>query len=251
MKINQALQFGIKELQNSQTPNLDSEILLSWILKKDKSYLFANPDKNLNKPQVNRYKNLIQKRRNKYPIAYLIGKKEFFGLDFFVNRNVLIPRPETEELVEQTLQEINKLYAIYHKPLAILDLGTGSGCIAIAIAKNTKLPIKIYASDICKKALDLAKKNAKYHSIQIKFIQSDLLENIKKSHYAKATRDQEPDIIVANLPYITPKVYSNLEPEITDFEPKKALLSQTRNHFYNLLKEELKKRNWNPILILE
>jgi len=241
VKINQALQFGRKELQNSLTPDLDSEILLSWILQKGKSYLFANPDINLNKPQTNKYKNLVKKRKDKQPIAYLIGKKEFYGLDFFVNRNVLIPRPETEKLVEKALDCIRKLVTSHQSPVTILDIGTGSGCISITIAKNTKSPVKIIASDICKKALTVAQQNANYHNAEIRFIQSDLLENITK----------EPNIIVANLPYITPQIYKDLAHEITKFEPKKALLAKTRNYYYQKLKEQLKKRGWQPELIFE
>ncbi|MFC1656829.1 N5-glutamine methyltransferase family protein, partial [Patescibacteria group bacterium] len=201
---------------------------------------------------------LIDKRKQHWPIAYLIHKKEFYGLSFYVDQNTLIPRPETEKLVNQTLKYIQKLATNHQLPITILEAGTGSGCIAISIAKNTKIPVKIIASDICKKALLVAQKNANYHKVQIQFIQSDLLENVKKSHFANppageagATRDQRPDIIVANLPYITPRVYAKLEPEITNFEPKKALLAKTRNYYYSQLKEQLKQRNWDSFLIFE
>ncbi len=241
MKIDQARKFGYSELRKSPSPDIDTEILLMWILKKEKSYLFANPNQNLNTIQNNKFLKLIDKRKQHWPIAYLIHKKEFYDLNFYVNQYTLIPRPETEQVVDRALKTIKKLSTNKNSLTTILDVGTGSGCISISIAKNINLPIKIIASDICKKALKVARKNASFHKIQIKFIQSDLLDKI----------NEKPDIIVANLPYITPLVYSKLEPEITTFEPQKALLANTRNYYYLKLKQELKKRNWNPVLIFE
>lgn len=241
MKICEALKLARSELEKIRTSQLDAEVLLSFVLKKDKSYIFAHPEKELSQTQEKKFKALIKKRKLSWPIAYLIGTKEFYNLEFFVNQNVLIPRPASEKLVDQTLKEIKRLYAICDKPLAILDIGTGCGCIAIAIAKNIKIPIEITASDICKRALSIAEKNAKYHRVKIKFIQSDLLKNVR----------EKPDIIVANLPYITPKIYKTLSFEITKFEPRKALLAKERNYFYEKLQKELQARNWNPILIFE
>lgn len=242
MTIKDALLYGTSKLKHiSKTHKLDTELILAFVLKKSKEFLFAKPEHKLSQTQINHFKRLILGRENHKPIAYIIGHKEFFGLDFFVNQKVLIPRPETEVLVEKTFKFIDKLYAIRHMPLAILDLGTGSGCIAVAIAKNIKCPAKIFASDISKDALRIAKKNAMHHRVIIKFIQSDLLKNIT----------EKPDIITANLPYITPALYRNLEPEITKFEPKRALLAKTRNYFYEKLKKELNKRSWKPILIFE
>lgn len=244
MKISEALQLGYKEINNFKTAHLDTEVLLGFVLKKEKSFLFSHPDFELNLSQKNNFAKLVKQRKAHRPIAYIIGFKEFYGLKFYVNQNILIPRPETEKLVDQVLEYANNQLVVSKvepSPITILDIGTGSGCIAISIAKNIKIPARIIASDICKKALKIAQKNANLHYVDIKFIQSNLLENIKT----------KPDIIIANLPYITPKVYDKLTPDIKKYEPKKALLAKTRNYFYTKLEQELSDRNWHPKLFFE
>lgn len=140
------------------------------------------------------------------PYQYIKGWVEFYKLKFKVTPDVLIPRPETELLVDMVLKTIN------HKPYTIYDIGTGSGNIAIALAKN--LPnAKVIATDISPKALQVAKENAKFHKVKIKFIKSDLLDQVKK----------QVDIIVSNLPYIPSSRIPYLDSSIKDFEPKIAL----------------------------
>ena len=204
----------------SSSPSLDAEVLLSYVLKKSKEYLYANQKDKLSTFQEKKFKKLIAKRRLGFPIAYLIGHKEFFSLNFFVNKSVLVPRPETEELVELALGRI-KTYDLQTIPLRgiprrgtkfdLLDLGTGSGCIAITLAKLLHAPspilervgvrlgatekrrFNLYASDISQAALSIARKNALKHKVKIKFIKSDLFHSIRGSF----------DVIIANLPYVT------------------------------------------------
>lgn len=201
MKIKEALALG--------NYSLDAEVLLCHILKKDKAALYSHQFNILSSDRTRRYQKLIFRRKTGEPVAYLTHHQEFFGLDFYINKNVLIPRPESELLVEESI-EILKSYKLKAKKLRILDLGTGAGCIIVAIATNLKSKIsnlKSYAADISKKALKIAQKNAKKHKVKINFIKSDLFKNIPT--------DLKFDLIIANLPYL----WHNYPP----FEPKLAL----------------------------
>jgi len=181
--------------------SIEIEILLSHILGKSKEFLYMNRENKLTIKQLSNLAKLIKRREKGEPIAYILGYKDFCGLRFKVNKDVLIPRPETEELVHKVLQ-------VYKagKPLRILDLGTGSGCIAISILKGLGLRAKgigVVASDISAKALAIAKQNAKknihtrlYECEEINFIKSDLFKNITGKF----------DVIVANLPYVPLKL---------------------------------------------
>jgi release factor glutamine methyltransferase len=226
MKIRQALIWGVKNLNNSKSSALDAEVLLVFVLKKEKTWLFSHLDDDLSSKLINKYKKLILRRKKGEPIAYITHYKEFFGLDFYVDKNVLIPRPETELLVEETLK-----YA--KKKKKILDIGTGSGCIIIAMAVNSKPLIdnKYYATDISQKALEIARKNAKKHKVKIHFIKSNLFKNIPKNI--------KFDIIIANLPYLDPRwIDAELlnEPQASLNGGKNGLaiinnfLSQTKNY---------------------
>lgn len=186
---------------------IEIELLLSQVLGKPKEFLFMHPEYNLTTKQINNLTKFIKRRQKGEPIAYILGFKDFCGLRFKVNKNVLIPRPETEWLVE-------RIAKIEKKGIRVLDLGTGSGCIAITLAQlHPKW--RIFASDISKKALEVAKVNAKKHQAQIKFIRSNLFNNIKARF----------DFIVANLPYVPAYDYKKLKSGLK-FEPKLALLER-------------------------
>ena len=191
MNIKQALIWSNKKLATGffDTPQLDSEVILSHVIKKSKEYIYANPERKLTPNQLRRFKKLINQRFNKKPVAYLVGKKWFFGNEFIVNKHVLIPRPETEIICEQAL-EINNS----NKFSRILDMGTGCGNIIISLAKNLPENIEFHASEISPIALKVACKNAKQLDCinKIKFIKSDLFKNISNKY----------DLIVANLPYV-------------------------------------------------
>jgi release factor glutamine methyltransferase len=235
MTIKEILQQASRQLQKtSSTPALDAEVLLAYVLKKDRAFLFAHFDKTLSSRQHERYKKLIARREKREPVAYVRRTKEFFGLDFYVDKRALIPRPETETLVEFVLESITKKKWTNSK-LKICDVGTGSGCIAVTLAK--KLPLtKIYATDISKKALAVAKINAKKHKVQkqIKFFNGDLLKPIPPN--------VKFDIIAANLPYLTIDQLKMTEEEIQLHEPKIALLAgKEESALYTRLLQQIPK----------
>lgn len=212
MNLKQALTWALKNIKKiTKTPSLDAEVLLSNVVKKSKEFLYSYPEKTLTKIQEKKFKALISRRTKGEPVAYLTNNKEFYGLNFYVDKRVLVPRPETELLVNET---IKLLKAKGCKLKAISDIGTGSGCIAISLAKQ--LPKStILATDVSEKALQVAKINAKIHKVKIKFFQGDLLAPLKK---------QKIDIIIANLPYGAKNIWEN--DNSIKFEPKIALYAK-------------------------
>jgi release factor glutamine methyltransferase len=211
MNIENILNEGIRTLKQSKIPNpqLDSEILLSNSIKRDKKYIILNPKELLNSEQVETFKNLIERRRKKEPVAYLINKKEFWKDEFFVNKDVLIPRPDTELIIEQILKIYSK-----DSQLQVLDIGTGSGCILLSILKERP---NFYGTgiDISKKSINVSKLNAKQLNLtsRVKFFHSSV-DNFKIGKY---------DLIVSNPPYIELFNLKYLEKDVINFEPKLAL----------------------------
>jgi len=201
--------------QDLATPELDAEILLAAVLKKTRTELFTHPESIVPTLNLERFQKFIARRNGGEPIAYILGKKEFFGLEFFVDKNVLIPRPETEILGEKVLSFLKPYDAS-----TILDIGTGSGIIAIALAKNLSEKHQLYALDISPAALRIAQKNAVAFRVNshIEFICSDLLKD-----FIFPTTPQSPLVIVANLPYVPEG--DELPPTVRDFEPASALFS--------------------------
>ena len=190
MKLKEALTHARKILNNHyiEDASLEAEILLRHLLIIDRSRLFTELEMNLTDVQKIDYLKLIERRRQGEPSAYITGHREFYGLDFMVDRNVLIPRPETELLVEKALE-----FTANRQNLTLADVGTGCGAIAISLAKNLN-DIKIYALDTSEKALEVARNNCHMHGVfkSIELIRSNMLDSLP-----------EPvDMIVANLPYI-------------------------------------------------
>ena len=211
MNIENILNEGINILQKNKIPNpqLDSEILLSNLIRKDKKHIILNPKELLNSEQLDKFKSLIERRRKGEPIAYLINKKEFWKEEFFVNKDVLIPRPDTELIIEQVLKIYSK-----DEQLQVLDIGTGSGCILLSILKERP---NFYGTgiDICKKSINVSKFNAKQLNLmnRVKFFHSSV-DNFKIGKY---------DLIVSNPPYIELLNLKYLEKDVVSFEPKLAL----------------------------
>ena len=232
MAIHEALQQGP-----------DAEVILAHVLKNDRAWLFANPDFELSRLQLTTYNLLLARSAKHWPVAYLTGHKEFYGLEFRVTPDVLIPRPETEMLVELARERIENRELRIKK---IIDLGTGGGAIIISLAKslrNSKL--KFSATDISPKALQNAKQNARRHGVEkrIKFIKSDLLRNLKF--------DIRNSLLVSNLPYLTPaQVKAN--PDLKH-EPRSALVAGPDGlKYYRKLFEQLSKFYiQNSIFLLE
>ena len=211
MNIENILKEGIGILQKNKisNPQLDSEILLSNSIKRDKKHVILNPKEVLNSEQLGKFKSLIERRKKGEPIAYLINKKEFWKDEFFVNKDVLIPRPDSELIIEQVLK-------IYSKDdqLQILDIGTGSGCILLSILKERS---NFYGTgiDISKKSINVSKFNAKQLNLtnRVKFFHSSV-DNFNNGKY---------DVIVSNPPYIEQLSLKYLEKDVVNFEPKLAL----------------------------
>ncbi len=211
MNIENILNEGINILQKNKisNPRLDSELLLSSSIKKDKKHIILNPKELLNSEQLGKFKDLIERRKKGEPIAYLINKKEFWKNEFFVNKDVLIPRPDTELMIEQVLR-------IYSKEvqLQVLDIGTGSGCILLSILKERP---NFYGTgiDISKKSINVSKFNTKQLNLtnRVKFFHSTV-DNFSIGKY---------DLIVSNPPYIELLNLKYLEKDVVNFEPKLAL----------------------------
>lgn len=211
MTISQARKFALSELKFSPSPILDADVILKWILKCNQTFILFHSETELSEPQKNIFCSSIEKRKTGLPVAYITGIKEFFGYDFEVDKNVLIPKPDTELLVENAVNFIEEKFhaASDCKILSVCDMCSGSGCVGISILKfieekkiipKSLLP-KIIFADISKKALDIAKKNSlrllsEFAFEKTVFVQSNLFENLGQS------RNGLFDVIVSNPPYI-------------------------------------------------
>lgn len=211
-----------------ESSRINAEILLAHILNCKRLELYMKFDQPLKEHETNEYRELIKRRGLREPLQYIIGKVEFYGLEFVVNRKVLIPRPETELLVEEIINQYDK-----NQALRILDIGTGSGNIAIALAKNLSNSV-ITSIDINNDAVELAKENAKLNNLNGRL----LFENVDIKDY-NLRETQKFDIIVSNPPYISQKDYINLEKELLEHEPKNALTDEADGYtFYHLISQK-------------
>jgi release factor glutamine methyltransferase len=211
MNIENTLSYGVKILTkfNIKTPKLDSEILLSKVISKDRKYIILNSCEEINKKILDDFNNLIQRRKKGEPIAYITNNKEFWNDSFYVDKNVLIPRPDTELIIDQVLKIFPK-----NKRLQLLDIGVGSGCILLSLLKERS---NFFGTgiDISKKSINISKYNAKILQLtnRVKFYNSDV-DNFKIGKY---------DLIVSNPPYIDLLNLKYLERDVINFEPKLAL----------------------------
>ena len=245
------------EHRQTKIDPLDTELLIAHALKKPREWVLAHPEYQVSKCVSAQVNKLIKKRASGMPLAYLTDRKEFFGLEFFVNKHVLIPRPETETMVSLALDQLQT--SDFRLQTILIDVGTGSGCIPIAIAchceERTKratrqshanpeiasspsVPrndIKFFATDISRSALAVARRNVKKHGVKIKFLHGDLLSPIpplikggRPARHAEQGKAGGGDfgqqiIITANLPYLTPQQFAS-EPSI-QHEPRLALVA--------------------------
>ncbi|NLB89462.1 MAG: peptide chain release factor N(5)-glutamine methyltransferase [Syntrophomonadaceae bacterium] len=193
-------------------PRLEAEVLLAWVLNKDRVYLYANFDLPVNPQEREQYRDFVKRRVQGEPSSYITGSKEFMSLNFKVTHDVLIPRSDTEILVESVIDVVNK-----DETVKICDVGTGSGAIAISLAHY--LPkATVYATDISTKALEVAEENAQNNNVDVSFVWGDLLTPVEAS--------SPFDIITANLPYISPDEFRQLDKSVKDFEPMTALVAE-------------------------
>lgn len=195
--------------------DLDAAVLLGHVLGADRAMLYAHPERALTQEEQATFEALLARRLRGEPVAYLIGHKEFMGLDFLTDRRALIPRPETELLVEMALAEVHHRGESALADLRVADIGTGSGAIAISLAAlEPRLPL-IYATDISAEALTLAAENARRLGVapRLRLLQGDLL----------AALPEPVDVLLGNLPYIADNEREILAPDVRDYEPHLAL----------------------------
>lgn len=211
MTFQEALDLATAKLASiSESAKLDAQLLICHACNTDQTKLITYPEKELSNKELTSFQSILTRRSQGEPLAYIKEKKEFRSLDFFVNEHVLIPRPETELLVEIALELISDKQAPH-----ILDLGTGSGAIAVAIAKQRNDCI-VVATDISQQALEVAKMNANKHKVSTNFIHSDWYENLA---------NQKFDVIVCNPPYVD-KEDPHLHQHVTQYEPNEAVISK-------------------------
>lgn len=257
LTIKQIINDAEKSLKTKKilTPQLDAEIILAFLLGKTREYLLAHLEKKIAPTIAKKYLKLADLRGKGEPVAYLIGHKEFFGLSFLVNKNTLIPRPETEILVEEALKIIENK----KNKILCVDIGTGSGNIIISLAKKTRNKKEEFIGlDLSAKALKIAKINARLNKVieKIKFFKSDLLKKVFENY--PLLIGYNSIVLIANLPYVPSENLKKLNsPETAGlkFEPKLALNGGLDGlNFYRKLASQIKKalkNNKNIILLCE
>lgn len=211
MNLKEAVEHAATTLSSvSDSAKLDAQLLLCHACKIEQTKIIAHPEQQLTEQQLEIFTSAFNRRAKGEPLAYITGSKEFWSLEFMVNEHVLIPRPDTELLVELTLKAISSI-----KTPDILELGTGSGAIAIAIAKERE-DCNIIATDTSIPALELAKLNAKQHKVEITFAHSDWYKSLPEKKY---------DVIISNPPYIDIND-TELDQFVSNYEPKQAVISE-------------------------
>ena len=277
LDIRSALKLGIHLLRETHIPSdtLAAELLLLHVLRRDRAWLYAHPEELLDAQSIESYFSLLRRRAAGEPTQHLTGHQEFWGLDFEVTPEVLIPRPETEHLIEVALDRlaVRELKAgrppkLTGENLSIVDIGTGSGCIAIALAKE--LPAaQIFATDISLAALAIAQSNATRlgFSQRITFLQSNLLAALPNvdaryivpvlgTHSSPAHRSLLPlrfDLVISNPPYIARKAFNSLPIEVRDHEPSIALFGGEEGYelYAQLIPEAARHLKPGGLLVLE
>lgn len=212
----EALRAAVQTLRNEavDSPRLDADLLLAHVLGVNRAAVLARPERRLTPKELTQYRDLVGRRASREPLAYIVGRREFFGLEFVVDARGLIPRPETELLVEHALQLARQNLGQRALPIRVADVGAGSGAIAVTLA--VRLPqAMVYALDGSADALALTAENARRQGVddRVYCLHGDLLTPLP-----------EPvDLITANLPYVTTEEWEQLAPEIRDHEPRAAL----------------------------
>jgi release factor glutamine methyltransferase len=240
------ISMTIREIQNRALDllprtfeySLAVEVLLAHALRGSREELFSHADREVSFEDERLFGELLSKHLDGEPVAYLTGVKEFYGLNFFVDRRVIIPRPETEHLVDEVISCVQR----HNKSLSILDVGTGSGCIALTLAHKLQ-NVQVTAVDISFDALEVARKNAVQLGVDSRVVlrQSDLLLGVEGAF----------DIVVANLPYIGKEKFHFVSREALDFEPHVALFGGSDGlRLYGQFFQQLSTRPWRPRLLV-
>ncbi|MGZ4818295.1 MAG: peptide chain release factor N(5)-glutamine methyltransferase [Terriglobales bacterium] len=227
MQLKEALRSAITLLEENRvgSPRMNAEVLLMFVLGCDRAYLYAHPERELSSDEQSRYDEALEQRARGIPAQYITGHQEFWGLDFVVGPGVLIPRPETEHLVEAVLEISKHLVRLRSAPqphgsetraTRIVDVGTGSGCVALALA--SELPdAEIHATEISEEALEIARANAARLGLEqrVTFHSTDLLQGLSGPF----------DIVASNPPYVGESEYDKVQLEVRKFEPRCAVFA--------------------------
>ncbi len=240
--------------ENILNPFNESACIMKYVLRKTIEEVIISYNEKVAESKINLFERLIERRSKREPFAYIVNKKEFYSLDFFVSRSVLIPRPDTECLVDEALKEIKRLSGALKRKIYILDIGTGSGAIAISIAKNSDNVI-IYAADNSMGSLNAARKNIIANGVQKRVkpvyfdmlkLKSDIMPDILSNNFNNF------DIIISNPPYIETGELEMLEDDIKLYEPLKALDGgEDGLKFYKKILDTAVKTKNNKTIILE
>jgi len=243
------LKLVISELLNVgiPTPQADGEWLLAHLLGCSRAEVYLHRDRLLNESEVQRLKELLSQRLRRRPLAYIIGCWDFFGLRIKLDERAMIPRPETEQLVEMVIDELRPIHS-HERSLLLADVGTGSGAIAIALAVH--LPkAHIIATDISERALELAMENAMLHGVKgrITFLHGSLLEPLETMPHVRL------NAIVANLPYVSDDEVESLPPEVVNYEPRESWYGGADGLLYigELIEESPKRLCGGGLIALE
>lgn len=223
MTFREAISFGEEKLNIAGIDDAkhDAWLLLTFICKIDRTFYYVHMDDDMSVEQVAEYENVLNKRAEHVPLQYITGEQEFMGIPFHVNDSVLIPRQDTETLVEEALK-------VVRPGMKVMDMCTGSGCILISILKNI-VDVEGFGYDISKQAINVAKENAKLNNVNATFERSDLFDDVSDKF----------DVIVSNPPYIPTDVIGGLMPEVAVFEPMLALDGKEDGlHFYRRIVEK-------------
>jgi len=215
MQLKQALASAVDHLETAEvgSPRMNAEVLLMFVLGVNRAYLYAHPERELTPEEENRYDEALAQRATGMPSQYITGHQEFWGLDFVVSPAVLIPRPETEHLVETVLEVAREV----PQP-KIVDVGTGSGCVALALAHELKTA-DVYALDVSSEALEIAHANAARLQLdhRVRFLQSNVLSAVTDTH--------DFDFVVSNPPYVGYGEADKVQKSVRDFEPRVAVFA--------------------------
>ncbi|RFB59640.1 peptide chain release factor N(5)-glutamine methyltransferase [Bacillus thuringiensis] len=230
MRVYEALKWASSFLQENGRDENAGEIVLCHVLKMNRTGLLMNMREEINEEQEASFTEFIHKHVEGIPIQYMIGYEMFYGRSFFVNEEVLIPRPETEELIVGVLERIERHFG--DKELHVADIGTGSGAISITLALENK-NLHVYTVDIAQESIEVAKENAKSLGAEVTFYHGDLLSPFDKT-------GQKLDVVVSNPPYIPEEDWRGLSPVVKEYEPKRALVGgEDGLDFYRRFMEEL------------
>ncbi|PIZ00245.1 peptide chain release factor N(5)-glutamine methyltransferase [bacterium (Candidatus Howlettbacteria) CG_4_10_14_0_8_um_filter_40_9] len=247
MIIKEGLSWAIDELKKNDVSESEGSatLLLANVLKKDRTYIYAHGEEKLSTKQSDLFKKYIKRRKTHEPVWYILSEVEFYGRKFYVNNDVLTPRPETEILLQEVLKSISNIQF----PISnVIELGTGSGIIVITLAEEIK-KIKIIATDISDKTLKVAKKNAKLHGVekQIEFFEGDLLSPITNNKLRFTNT-----ILVANLPYIPHEDMESLQFDVLHHEPRVALDGGKQGiEIYERLLKQMKESDFTGMAFFE